>query len=144
MTNTKQYDIERMGLIFSDIRRYFEDLESLSILHVQDLDDKRNFYAASMILFSLINRILDLGSEMVIANNLGVPSTYREIFILLQKDGTVNADLAREMGRLVTYRNLLSHEYQGITSEQVFELLGKVELIKKFVLLLQNKIHDQT
>lgn len=144
MTNTKQYDIERMGLIFSNIARYLQDLEDLPVRQASDLDDKRNFYAASMILFSLINRILDLGSEMVIANNLGVPSTYREIFILLRKAGMIDEDLAGEMGRLVTYRNLLSHEYQGITGEQVFALMGKVNLMKKFVLLLQTRIHDQS
>jgi uncharacterized protein YutE (UPF0331/DUF86 family) len=42
-----------------------------------------------MVLFSLLNRVFDLGSEMAIAHNLGIPGTYREIFVLLRKDGII-------------------------------------------------------
>ena len=109
------YDIERIGTIFVDIQRYIQDLEDLKISQIQDFKDKRNFYAASMILFSLLNRVFDLGSEIVIAHNLGIPSTYREIFVLLRKNKCMDTDLATSMIGLVTYRNLLSHEYHGIT-----------------------------
>jgi uncharacterized protein YutE (UPF0331/DUF86 family) len=42
-----------------------------------------------------------------------------------RKNGTIDEDLAQEMSRLVTCRNLLSHEYQEITRQQVFELTRK-------------------
>jgi uncharacterized protein YutE (UPF0331/DUF86 family) len=143
MTEPVTYDMERLGSICSDIRRYLRDLEDLNIREASDLYDKRNFYAVSMILFSLLNRILDLGSEMTIAHDLGIPSTYREIFTLLWKNGFIDEDLSREMSGLVTYRNLLSHEYQGITEEQVFDLTKKVEVMKKFAQVMQGKIKDQ-
>ena len=41
---------------------------------------------------------------------------------------------------LVTYRNLLFHEYHGITEEQLFQLTKKIPVIKKFVNLMQEKI----
>ena len=56
MENDILYDEERIGTIFSDISRYLKDLEDLGIHSVQVLHDKRNFYASSMILFSLLNR----------------------------------------------------------------------------------------
>lgn len=143
MREKATYDIERMGLICSDIRRYLKDLEEIPIVQASDLDDKRTFYAVSMVLFSLLNRILDLGSEMTIAHDMGIPQNYREIFILLENNGIIDEDLAKEMGRLVTYRNLLSHEYQGITREQVFELTRKVGTMKRFARILQKKIRDQ-
>jgi uncharacterized protein YutE (UPF0331/DUF86 family) len=142
MTGHVTYDMERLGSICSDIRRYLRDLEDLNIREAGDLYDKRNFYAVSMILFSLLNRILDLGSEMTIAHDLGIPSTYREIFTLLWKNGFIDEDLSREMSRLVTYRNLLSHEYQGITEEQVFDLTKKVGVMKKFAKIMQEKIKE--
>jgi len=79
------YDMERIGKIISDIEKYFRDLKELKIEKIEDLKDKRNFYALSMALFSILNRTIDLGSEIVIANNLGMPSTYRDIFSLLGK-----------------------------------------------------------
>jgi uncharacterized protein YutE (UPF0331/DUF86 family) len=89
MENDILYDEERIGTIFSDIQRYLKDFEDLGIHSVQDLQDKRNFYASSIVLFSLLNRVFDLGSEMAIAHNLGIPGTYREIFVLLQKTGSL-------------------------------------------------------
>lgn len=40
-----------------------------------DFDDKRNFYAASMILFTILNRVFDLGNEVCIAQDEGIPSS---------------------------------------------------------------------
>jgi predicted double-glycine peptidase len=38
-----QYDVERMGTLLSDIRKYSEDLDAMNIRSVEDLHDKRNF-----------------------------------------------------------------------------------------------------
>ncbi len=144
MENNILYDEERIGTIFSDIQRYLMDLEDLGIHNVLDLHDKRNFYASSMILFSLLNRVFDLGSEMAIAHNLGIPGTYREIFVMLRKNGIIENDLAHEMIGLVTYRNLLSHEYHGITEETLYNLTKKIDSIRQFVGIMKVMIqHNQ-
>ena len=127
------YDIERIGKIISDIEKYLRDLEELKIKKIEDLEDKRNFYALSMALFSALNRTIDLGSEIVMANNLGIPSTYRDIFKLLSKNGFIDKVLEKELSRLVFYRNLLSHEYYDLTEKDIFDLLGRIVVIKQFV-----------
>jgi uncharacterized protein YutE (UPF0331/DUF86 family) len=118
-------------------------LADLHIQTIDDVQDKRTFYAASMILFSLLNRVLDLGSEIAIANNLGIPGTYREIFLVLERNGFIDPALARSMVNLVTYRNLLSHEYHGITMEKLFTLTTRTGTIEEFVRVMQKKISDQ-
>lgn len=144
MENDILYDEERIGTIFSDISRYLKDLEDLGIHSAQVLHDKRNFYASSMILFSLLNRVFDLGSEMTIAQNLGIPGTYREIFVMLRKNGIIDNDLAHEMIGLVTYRNLLSNEYHGISEETLFNLTKKIASIRQFVGIMKDMIqHNQ-
>jgi uncharacterized protein YutE (UPF0331/DUF86 family) len=143
MENDILYDEERIGTIFSDIQRYLKDFEDLGINSAQDLHDKRNFYASSMVLFSLLNRVFDLGSEMAIAHNLGIPGTYREIFVLLRKNGFIENDLAHEMIGLVTYRNLLSHEYHGISEETLFTLTKKIASIRQFIGMMQDIIQHK-
>ena len=133
-----------MGMLLSDIRKYSDDLEDLNIRSVEDLHDKRNFYAVSMILFSLLNRAFDLGSEVVMAQNLGIPGTYREIFTLLRKKGIITPELAQEMTGMVTYRNLLSHEYHGITEENLYTLVKNVGHIRTFVHRMQECIRTGT
>ncbi|RZN42852.1 MAG: hypothetical protein EF813_01060 [Methanosarcinales archaeon] len=71
------FDLEQLTKIMSDIYRYLDDLEKIEPKDLSDLDDIRNFYAVSMILFTLINRTIDLGDEIVTSRNLGVPGTYR-------------------------------------------------------------------
>jgi uncharacterized protein YutE (UPF0331/DUF86 family) len=134
------YDVERMGILLSDIKKYFDDLEAMNIRSVEDLHDKRNFYAVSMILFSLLNRVFDLGSEVVMAQNLGIPATYREIFTRLQKKGIIDNELSKEMTGMVTCRNLLSHEYHGITEEELYTLVKNAGYIHTFVHRMQECI----
>jgi len=129
----KMYDVERIGKIINDIGRYFRDLEELNVTRVEDLEDRKNFYAISMVLFSILNRSIDLGDEIVMANNLGMPSTYKEIFKLLTKNKFISKDMGEELSNLVFYRNLLSHEYHDLTEEDLFETFKKISIIKKFV-----------
>ena len=134
------FDSERIGTIIFDIRTYILDFENLHIERIEDLQDKRNYYAVSMILFSLLNRVLDLGTEVTIAHNLGIPTTYRDIFVILRKQGFIDDELASNMIGLVTYRNLLSHEYHGITENDLFLLKNRIPVIRQFVEVMQQTI----
>jgi uncharacterized protein YutE (UPF0331/DUF86 family) len=140
MMDDVHYNDERLGTIFFDIRTYIQDFKNLNIDTIEDLRDKRNYYAASMILFSLLNRLLDLGTEITIANNLGIPATYRDIFVTLRKHGFIDDELASEMIGLVTYRNLLSHEYHGITEKDLLVLKNKIPAIQRFAEEMQRTI----
>ncbi|MCX6689058.1 MAG: DUF86 domain-containing protein [Methanoregula sp.] len=143
MGSEPAYDEERIGTIILDIRTYIRDLADLKIENIRALHDKRNFYATSMLFFSLLNRVFDLGSEVAMANDLGIPSTYREIFLVLNNNGFIDSALAEEMVRLVTYRNLLSHEYHGITEEKLFNLTCQIGTIEEFVRQMQEKIREE-
>ena len=126
------YDIERTARIISDIEKYLRDLEELDIRGAKDLMDKKNFYATSMVLLSILNRTIDLGEEIVMANNLGMPSTYKEIFRLLVKNKLIDTNLGEGLSNLVFYRNLLSHEYYELTEGDVFNVSKKLDIVKGF------------
>lgn len=136
------YDIKRISKIISDIDRYFNDLKELDINKVEDLYDKKNLYSVSMILFSIINRTIDLADEMVMANNLGMPSTYREIFKLLAKNKYIDYTLMEKMSNLVFYRNLLAHEYFDMTEKDVFDVLKRIDIVRQFVDIVKGAIKE--
>ncbi|NMX21052.1 hypothetical protein C5S30_01145 [ANME-1 cluster archaeon GoMg4] len=140
----KMYDVERIGKIISDIERYFRDLEleGLNIKKVEDLEDRKDFYAISMVLFSILNRAIDLGDEIVMANNLGMPSTYKEIFRLLTRNEYIGKDMGEKLSNLVFYRNLLSHEYYDLTEEDVLEVFKKISIVKKFVARIKEVLKE--
>ncbi|NOQ29384.1 MAG: DUF86 domain-containing protein [Methanosarcinales archaeon] len=136
------FDLERLTKIISDIHRYLDDLERIEIKDPRDLDDIRNFYAVSMILFTLINRVIDLGDEIVTSRNLGVPGTYREIFNLLERGKVIDKELASDLSNLVYQRNILAHEYHNLTEEDVFRTYRRVPVIRKFVERVKENIKD--
>ena len=65
------------------------------------------------------------------------------MFNLLQKNGFIGNDLTKELIGLVTYRNLLSHEYHGITDEKLFSLIQKIPTIREFTNAMQDTIKKQ-
>ncbi len=63
-----------------------------------------------MVLFSIVNRTIDLADEIVVSNSLGMPSSYRETFASLARDGSVDRTLMEKMSGPVFSRNLPAHE----------------------------------
>lgn len=138
------YDVERISKIISDIERFLRDLQEIDIERVGDLKEKKNFYSTSMILFSILKRTIDLADEIVMANNLGMPATYRDIFRLLAKNGYIDDTLMEKMSTLVFYRNLLAHEYQELTEKDVFNVLKRTSTIRQFLDIVKEIVRRDT
>lgn len=137
------YDLERLGKIISDIEKYLKDLKELDINKVEDLSNKKNLYSVSMVLFSIINRAIDMADEIVMSNNLGMPSTYKEIFNLLAKNGYIDNTLRDKMSNLVFYRNLVSHEYYDMTEKDIFNVMERIATVREFVDAVKNIIKKE-
>jgi len=130
------YDRERIAIILADIDRYCADLRDFQVRSAENLHDKKYYYAVSRILFSLLNRVIDLGSEMVMGAGLGTPANYRDIFRLLKKGGS-SIEMNRSLSSLVYYRNLLSHEYHTFDESDLIEILARLPQISDFILRMK-------
>lgn len=98
-----------------------------------DPDNRKTYYAVSMILFTLLNCIIELGEELITVKNLAVPGSYREIFRLLGKSNIVPKDLAGDLSSLVYYRNKLSHQYSNFNEEDLISVILKLPVIEEFL-----------
>ncbi|MBI4142158.1 DUF86 domain-containing protein [Candidatus Woesearchaeota archaeon] len=134
---------ERILAIVKDIDRFFGDLECIQVKNVDDLKDKKEFYATSMILFSIINRAIDLGEEIVADKKIGLPTTYKDIFYLLEKNRIINKQLFEQLSSLIYFRNLAAHEYHTFTEKDVFTALKNVNAIKRFVDIVKKIMSRQ-
>ena len=138
----KPYDREQVSKIISDIERYTKDLREIGIMSREDLEDRRTLYALSMLLFSIINRALDLADEVILTNRLGMPQSYQEIFDILRRRGFIDRSLADEMARLVFYRNMIAHQYDDLTDDDLFSLFQRLGTIEKFVDRMREIIRE--
>lgn len=98
------YDNERINRIVEDIRMYLKKLDEIGIKSVSQLDDL-NFYACSMLIFSVLNRMIDLGDEIVKSNKWGYPIEIREIFSLLLQKKVIDEKMEEKLRDLIIIRN---------------------------------------
>lgn len=58
---------------------------------------------------------IDAAMHLVRTKRLGVPQSGREAFSLLERAGILPAELARQMEKMVGFRNIAVHAYQEIS-----------------------------
>jgi uncharacterized protein YutE (UPF0331/DUF86 family) len=138
----KPYDREQVSKIVSDIERYTTDLRELGITSREDLEDRRTLYALSMLLFTIINRALDLADEVIITNRLGMPQSYKEIFDILRRRRFIDRELAEEMAALVFYRNMIAHQYDDLTDDDLWSLFQRLDTTLLFVERMKEIIRE--
>lgn len=133
-------DRERIIKIMSDIEKYFSDLESREIKGLDDLKDIEKYYATSMILFSLLNRVIDLGQEVIISKKFGMPSSYKDTFRILFERRIIEGGMFEELKKFIDLRNVLSHEYYRIDENDIFYAVQKIRVVKNFVGRMKKEI----
>ena len=137
------YDIKRTGKIIADIQKYLAEIESYSIKSSADLKESMKFRATSMLLFALLDRVIDLGTEIVIAENMGMPQTHQDIMPLLTKANIVNKEQADKMNILIKERNKIGHLYEEITPHHIFNILAEMPLIEQFLKTVKKRIQQR-
>jgi uncharacterized protein YutE (UPF0331/DUF86 family) len=130
-------------LMLSDISRYFEDAKGIPLDTTRRDRDKRNFYAVSMVLFALSNRLIDLGKEVVYSRGYAGPEEElknKVIFKRLADHHVIDSSLKLELIRLVDFRNRCSHHYHEVTKEDLIRLIGSFPRYEVFVDLMREEL----
>ena len=66
---------------------------------------------------------LDLAHHLIASRAWPVPSTYREAFQILEREGVLTGDLSLHMQRWAGLRNLLTHVYLEVDHRRLYEVL---------------------
>lgn len=70
-----------------------------------------------------IQACIDIGNHIVSQGNLGSPSDYGEIFLILSEKGIISPEQAGKLVKMSGFRNVLIHEYRDILIEKVYDIL---------------------
>lgn len=134
------YNLERITIIISDIEKYIEKLKKYSITELSALSDDKIFHASSMIVFTILNRTIDLGNEILVSENVGAPQSNIDTMFLLAKAGIMNEKEAGELNKLIEKRNDFAHFYGSINEKKLFDLIKNIDVAKKFIEKLKKRI----
>lgn len=109
----------KVGNIHKCLRRIREvthlDAERLVDMDVQDI--------FVLNLQRAIQSTIDLAAHLVADEGLGLPSTIRENFTLIQQAGILPLSLASKMKSMVGFRNIAIHEYQNLDVDMLKSIL---------------------
>lgn len=133
------YDLQRVGKIIADIEKYMKELEKYN-LTINDLYESKNYYASSMLLFAILNRLIDLGGEIISAEKLGAPNTYQDIMALLAKGNVINKKQVEEINNLIKRRNILAHFYEDINEKDLYKTIKDLKSIEGFLATIKKRI----
>lgn len=134
------YNIERVGKIIADIKKYCKELEDYKITKVDNLYDGKTYNASSMVVFAVLNRLIDLGNEIISSENLGAPNTYQDIMPILAKAGIINKEQAEKLNKLIRKRNVLAHFYDDIEEKELFKTTKEIPEVLKFIEAVRKRI----
>lgn len=129
---------DREGIIdhlreLDEALRDWERYQCISMEELRTDRDKRN-----MVMYALLVAIqaaIDVANHLVAEHHLRKPSTYRETFENIVREGnSPPSDLATELSDLTGFRNVLAHAYWRINVEEVYNVLkNDLGHLKKFL-----------
>ena len=134
------YDLQRIGKTISDIEKYLKEVESYKIKKYSDLSDSKTYNASSMLVFAILNRTIDLGSDILLAENLGAPNFYQDIMPLLAKGGVINKEQAEKINLLIKQRNILAHFYEDISEKELFNSIKSLDEIENLIKTVKKRL----
>jgi uncharacterized protein YutE (UPF0331/DUF86 family) len=106
-----------------NIQRCLKRIRDVTGLRPESLD---NLDAQDVFVLNLqraVQSSLDLAAHVIASEGLGLPSSLKENFSLLQKAGIISADLSDRLQRMVSFRNIAIHEYENIDVDVLKSIL---------------------
>lgn len=106
----------------SDVCIAFELLTSLDPRALSSLDAQDIFV---LDLQRAVQSTIDLAAHIIASEGMGLPTSMKEHFLLLQRSGVVSEFLANKMISMVGFRNIAIHDYEAIDIEILKSILVK-------------------
>lgn len=127
-------DKEQIAIMIKDIERYLSDLSEMSISDEKDLERKEAYYAVSMVVFAVMNRVIDIGNEIISGSrDIPLPASYGDTFEILAKNRIISEKVSGQMIQLMRFRNIIAHEYYTLSKEEVLKLKKDMPKVKGFL-----------
>ncbi len=140
MTIRTELIYDRAALIDRSLRR----LEKFAEFPLADfLRDSDNYAIAEHYLRISLEAIFDIGRHILVKSGLGKPGDYREILVLLNRNGIIPDDFFERVKGMAGYRNRLTHMYNEIDGAELYAILrDRRQDIKELTALLLKYVKE--
>jgi len=133
-------DAELIAKKLAQIETYLRELRTLADLG-RFRDDVKEERFVTHTLQLAVQAAIDVGSHVVSDDRLGEPATNAELFTLLERNGWLAAPLARRLGDMARFRNLLVHGYADVDLDLVEEIVrSHLDDLEEFIAAVRAKL----
>lgn len=125
------------------ISRLEDSLNSLEKSKNAGLSKETTRAAIERLLQVSIEEVINIGNHLISGLGLTRPDTYREIFIVLEKEKIIDQKLSEELQRFAVFRNRLVHLYWKIGEAEFKGQLAKINLLRDFVKVITRVLKSK-
>ncbi|OGV97241.1 hypothetical protein A2W24_04420 [Microgenomates group bacterium RBG_16_45_19] len=108
----------------AQLENYIKDLDGLRNKSDSDFTPNSDVEVlAERRVYKAIQAALDLAITVNNQLGLGVPPTYRDVFINLQNKGVIDQQSSERMQLMAGMRNIIAHEYARIDPKKILQVI---------------------
>jgi uncharacterized protein YutE (UPF0331/DUF86 family) len=124
----------------SSIEKYLKILKGYQKYSQEEIEknvDRKG--AVERYLYLAIQSTIDLAESVIAYRNFRKPSTMSESFYILNEEGILTGELTEVMVKMTGFRNVVSHDYEKLNYEIVYDVLqNKLGDMKDFVVAVEK------
>ncbi len=124
----------------SIVKKYLKILERYKKYSEQEIAN--NVDVRGMVeryLYLVVQSTIDLAEAVISLKKFRKPITMSETFYILEEEGIIFGDLAQKMVSMVGFRNVMSHDYEKINYNIVYDILhNRLKDIEEFLNIISN------
>ena len=139
--------VDKKGILehFRELNEALKDWERYQTISLRELRSDRD--KQNMVLHALLVSIqasIDIANHIIAERSLQKPSTYRETFEILSKEGIISSELGDSLSDLAGFRNVLVHIYWRVNFEQVYRVLQEdLSPLKEFKKVIKDLLQER-
>jgi uncharacterized protein YutE (UPF0331/DUF86 family) len=135
MTNLKVIENKKSSII-----KYLKILQRYNKYSREEIEDDIDIRGAvERYLYLAIQSTINLAEAIISYKDFRKPTTMTESFYILNEEKLISDNLAKELAKMVGFRNIVAHDYEKIDYDIVFDVLqNKIKDIEKFLQEISN------
>lgn len=126
----------KMGYIVN----YLNEIESIRGMDVMDiLRDVKNLRFFERNFQLIVDAMLDINSHIIVEENLGIPDSYSNTFIILGEKKVIPFEFAHKIAEAVKLRNMIVHKYEKVDNKKMMQdLKNGISQFEEYLVYLDD------
>lgn len=133
------YNIVRITDNIKQINKCFEEIAEIGLTS-DNSENIEKVYSSSLLIFNILNKMIDLAGEIITKREFGMPSSYQQYFSILSQKGIIKKELAKELEQLTKDRNIIAHNYEELTPSRVINMKKRIYYVRDFIEAIKKEV----